>query len=145
MPGSGWGWRCSGCCPSSDSARPELDQHEVAYYFSALALGILGALSTTSVWLSGGLMALIVAVMFLGDHRRLFRHYRHQIMVLDSAVTEHAALVAQLEQLLNARVHNATSSGRHGQRDHSGRRPLLGGPPQPGGRPGSPVPAGARR
>ncbi|MEW2142340.1 DUF4956 domain-containing protein [Micromonospora vinacea] len=85
----------------------ELDQHEVAYYFSALALGILGALSTTSVWLSGGLMALIVAVMFVGDHRRLLRHYRHQIMVLDSAVTDQVALVAQLEQLLNARVHNA--------------------------------------
>ncbi|MEU8253573.1 DUF4956 domain-containing protein [Micromonospora inaquosa] len=85
----------------------ELDQHEVAYYFSALALGILGALSTTSVWLSAGLMALIVAVMFVGDHRRLLRHYRHQILVLDSAVTDHTALVAQLEQLLNARVHNA--------------------------------------
>ncbi|MEO3769986.1 DUF4956 domain-containing protein [Micromonospora sp. B9E7] len=85
----------------------ELDQHEVAYYFSALALGILGALSTTSVWLSAGLMALIVAVMFVGDHRRLLRHYRHQIMVLDSAVTDQVALVAQLEQLLNARVHNA--------------------------------------
>jgi hypothetical protein len=28
-------------------------------------------------------------------------------MVLDSAVTDHVALVAQLEQLLNARVHNA--------------------------------------
>jgi hypothetical protein len=86
----------------------ELDQHEVAYYFSALALGILGALSTTSVWLSGGLMALIVVVIFLGDNRRLLRHYRHQIMVLDSAVTDHVALVAQLEQLLNARVHVAT-------------------------------------
>ncbi|MEU4397477.1 DUF4956 domain-containing protein [Micromonospora orduensis] len=86
----------------------ELDQHEVAYYFSALALGILGALSTTSVWLSGGLMALIVTVMFVGDHRRMLRHYRHQIMVLDSAVTDQVALVAHLEQLLNARVHTAT-------------------------------------
>ncbi|MEO3813031.1 DUF4956 domain-containing protein [Sphaerisporangium sp. B11E5] len=86
----------------------ELDQHEVAYYFSALALGILGALSTTSVWLSGGLMALILVVMFLGDHRRLFRHYRHQILVLDSAITDHVALVAHLEQLLDARVHAAT-------------------------------------
>ncbi|MFV2088275.1 DUF4956 domain-containing protein [Micromonospora sp. LOL_021] len=86
----------------------ELDQHEVAYYFSALALGILGALSTTSVWLSAGLMALILAVMFLGDHPRLLRHYRHQIMVLDSAVTDQVALIAQLEQLLGARVHGAT-------------------------------------
>ncbi|MEN3540295.1 DUF4956 domain-containing protein [Microbispora sp. ZYX-F-249] len=86
----------------------ELDQHEVAYYFSALALGILGALSTTSVWLSAGLMALILVVMFLGDHRRLFRHYRHQILVLDSAFTDHVALVAHLEQLLDARVHAVT-------------------------------------
>ncbi|MBL6276591.1 DUF4956 domain-containing protein [Micromonospora fiedleri] len=86
----------------------ELDQHEVAYYFSALALGILGALSTTSVWLSGGLMGLILVVMFLGDHPRLLRHYRHQIIVLDSAVTDQVTLVAQLEQLLGARVHTAT-------------------------------------
>ncbi|WP_341720905.1 DUF4956 domain-containing protein [Micromonospora sp. FIMYZ51] len=86
----------------------ELDQHEVAYYFSALALGILGALSTTEIWLSAGLMGLIVVVMFVGDHPRVLRHYRHQIMVLDSAVTDHVALVAQLEQLLGARVHVAT-------------------------------------
>ncbi|MFE2754592.1 DUF4956 domain-containing protein [Actinosynnema sp. NPDC059335] len=86
----------------------ELDQHEVAYYFSALALGLLGALSTGSPWLNGGLMALIVLVMFLGDHRRLFRSYRHQVLVLDSAITDHVTLVAHLEQLLNARVHSAT-------------------------------------
>lgn len=50
-------------------------------------------------------MALIVVVMFLGDHRRLFRHYRHQILVLDSAITDHGMLVAHLERLLDARVH----------------------------------------
>lgn len=86
----------------------ELDQHEVAYYFSALALGLLGALGTTAVWLNAGLMTLIVLVMFLGDHRRLFRHYRHQILVLDTAMTDHVALVAHLEQLLRARVHAVT-------------------------------------
>ncbi|MBX6386117.1 MAG: DUF4956 domain-containing protein [Microbispora sp.] len=86
----------------------ELDQHEVAYYFCALAMGILGALSTTSVWLGGGLMALILVVMFLGDHPRLFRRYRHQVLVLDSAFTNHVALVAHLEQLLHARVHAVT-------------------------------------
>ncbi|WP_326559964.1 DUF4956 domain-containing protein [Micromonospora sp. NBC_01796] len=124
----------------------ELDQHEVAYYFSALALGILGALSTTSVWLSGGLMALIVTTMFLGDHRRLLRHYRHQIMVLDSAVTDHVALVAQLEQLLNARVHVATvqrvdlvneTTVVDVRYSLAGRSPAVGT--------GAPVAAGARR
>jgi hypothetical protein len=86
----------------------ELDQHEVAYYFSALALGLLGALSTTSMWLNGGLMALIVLVMFLGDNKRLFARYRHQVLVLDSAITDHVTLVAHLEQLLDARVHSVT-------------------------------------
>lgn len=86
----------------------ELDQHEVAYYFSALAMGILGALSTTTVWLSAALMGLILVVMFLGDHKRLFRRYRHQILVLDSAITDHVTLVAHLEQLLDARVHSVT-------------------------------------
>ncbi|QDY06872.1 DUF4956 domain-containing protein [Micromonospora sp. HM134] len=124
----------------------ELDQHEVAYYFSALALGILGALGTRSVWLNVGLMALIVAVMFLGDHRRVFRHYRHQILVLDSAVTDHVALVAHLEQLLNARVHVATAQRVDlvnettvvDVRYSVARR-------APASTAGSPVPAGARR
>lgn len=86
----------------------ELDQHEVAYYFSALAMGILGPLSGGSAWLAPALMALILVVMYLGDHPRLLRNYRRQIVVLDSAVTDHVALVAQLEQLLGARVHTAT-------------------------------------
>nr|BFE67456.1 hypothetical protein GCM10020092_007570 [Actinoplanes digitatis] len=83
----------------------ELDQHEVAYYFSALALGILGPLGGGSAWLAPGMMALILAVMYLGDHPRLFRGYRRQVLVLDSAITDEVALVAKLEQLLGARVH----------------------------------------
>lgn len=86
----------------------ELDQHEVAYYFSALALGILGALTSVPLWLSASLMAMIIVVMFVGDHPRLFRSYRRQVMVLDTAVTDHLALVGNLEQLLGARVHAAT-------------------------------------
>ncbi|MFC6020153.1 DUF4956 domain-containing protein [Plantactinospora solaniradicis] len=85
----------------------ELDQHEVAYYFSALALGILGPLSGGSAWLAPSLMVLILVVMYLGDHPRLFRSYRRQIVVLDSAVTDEVALVTQLEQLLGGRVHSA--------------------------------------
>jgi hypothetical protein len=86
----------------------ELDQHEVAYYFSALALGILGPLGTSTVWLAPTLMTLILVVMYLGDHPRLFRGYRRQVMVLDTAVTDQVALVAHLEQVLGARVHSAS-------------------------------------
>ena len=85
----------------------ELDQHEVAYYFSALALGILGPLSGDPAWLAPSLMALILVVMYLGDHPRLLRSYHRQVLVLDSAVTDQVALVAQLERILGARVHSA--------------------------------------
>ncbi|MFC8851128.1 MULTISPECIES: DUF4956 domain-containing protein [unclassified Micromonospora] len=85
----------------------ELDQHEVAYYFSALALGILGPLAGTSIWTVASLTALILAVMYVGDHPRLLRRYRRHVMVLDTAVTDPVALTAHLEQLLGARVHAA--------------------------------------
>ena len=85
----------------------ELGQHEVAYYFSALALGLVGGLEMTSPWLSAALMALVVAVVWVGDHPRLLARYRSQLMNLDVAFTDHAALVAHLEGLLDARVHSA--------------------------------------
>ncbi|WP_305787527.1 DUF4956 domain-containing protein [Symbioplanes lichenis] len=85
----------------------ELGQHEVAYYFSALALGILGPLSESVLWLGPSLMALILLVVYAGDHPRLFRDYRHQVVVLDRAFTDQVALVAYLEGVLGARVHQA--------------------------------------
>lgn len=86
----------------------ELDQHEVAYYFSALALGLLGGLSSSSDWRIGALMVLILVVMFFGDHPRLFRGYQRQVMVLDLAITDQVALVAHLERVLGARVYSAS-------------------------------------
>src|SRR4051812_34152141 len=83
----------------------ELDQHEVAYYFSALALGLLGGLGTGAPAVAGGLMALIVAVLLGAGHPRLLSRYRRQVMVLDSAFTDEPALIAHLEGLLGARVH----------------------------------------
>jgi hypothetical protein len=86
----------------------ELDQHEVAYYFSALALGLLGGLGTEGSVLPVVLMALVVAVLYLAGHPRLLRRYRQQVMVLDSAFTDEGALTAHLEGLLGSRVHPVT-------------------------------------
>jgi hypothetical protein len=86
----------------------ELDQHEVAYYFSALALGLLGGLGTAAPELSAALMAGIVAVIYAAGHPRLLRRYRQQLMVLDTAFTDERALIAHLEGLLSARVHQVT-------------------------------------
>jgi uncharacterized protein Usg len=86
----------------------ELAQHEVAYFFSALALGLLGGLGTADVVLSTALMALLVAVMFVAGHPRLLSRYRQQVMVLDTAFPDERALIAHLEGLLGARVHQVT-------------------------------------
>ena len=83
----------------------ELTQHEVAYYFSALALGLLGGLAVSPIGLSAALMVLVVGVMAVVDHPRMLARYRQQTMVLDSAITDEIALVAHLERLLGARVH----------------------------------------
>lgn len=86
----------------------ELAQHEVAYYFSALSLGLLSGLSVGPVWLPAILMAVIVAVMWAGDHPRLLSGYRRQIMLLDRAFDNEHALHAHLEQRLGAAVHGLT-------------------------------------
>lgn len=83
----------------------ELDQDEVAYYFAALALGLLGGLSVTPGWLTPALMVVILVVLFVGDHPRLFSGYRTQAVNLDRAFTDESALRLHLEALLEARVH----------------------------------------
>jgi hypothetical protein len=85
----------------------ELDQHEVAYYFSALTLGLLGGLGGTSP-LPLALMVLVVAVLYVAGHPRLLRRYRQHGMLLDRAFTDETALTAHLEGVLGARVHQVT-------------------------------------
>jgi Ca2+/Na+ antiporter len=83
----------------------EIEQHEVAYYFAALAMGLLAGLSTEPTLLTVLLMALLIVVVYFGDSPRLFRSYRQQTVVLDAAFPDEAALIGHLEGLLGARVH----------------------------------------
>lgn len=84
----------------------EMDQSEVAYYFAALTLGLLGGFVVEPAWLSAALMAAILGAVAIGDHPRLFGRYRHQVITLDRAVSDEAEARASLETLLGARVHN---------------------------------------
>ena len=86
----------------------EIDQREVAYYFAALALGLIGGLGSSLGGLALVLMAMVLAALYVGDHPRLLRGYHQQVVVVDRAFGDHVALVAHLEQLLGARVHGAT-------------------------------------
>ena len=82
----------------------ELSQQEVAYYFAALALGLLGGIHVEPAWVTFALPAAILTVMFIGDHPRLQRGYRVQTVHLDRAIADETALVAELERLLGATV-----------------------------------------
>jgi hypothetical protein len=84
----------------------EIAQHEVAYYFAALALGLLCGLGGTLTPLVGGLMAMMVAALYVGDHPRLFHRYRQLTVHLDVAHTDDDALRAHLETLLQGRIVN---------------------------------------
>ncbi|WP_033320406.1 DUF4956 domain-containing protein [Streptomyces yerevanensis] len=84
----------------------EIAQHEIAYYFSALAIGLLAGLPETVNVLNTALMALIVLTLYVGDHPRLFPRHRQQSLRLDSAYTDEDALRSHLEVLLGGRVVN---------------------------------------
>ena len=86
----------------------EIAQHEVAYYFAALALGLLAGLGGSVNPLTAGLMVLILVALVVGDHPCLFRRYRSQTVHLDTAHTDEDALRAQLEVLLKGKVVNLT-------------------------------------
>ncbi len=86
----------------------EIDQREVAYYFSALALGLIAGLTPASDAVSLALMALVLAAVAIGDHPRLFRRYRQQVVLVDRAFASETALQAHLEGLLGASVRSMT-------------------------------------
>ena len=82
----------------------EIAQEEIAYYFSALALGLLAGFEVSPVWLTPALMTAILAALFVGDHPGLFANSRQQSVNLDAAFTDEAQLTARLERLLGAEV-----------------------------------------
>ena len=84
----------------------EIAQHEVAYYFASLALGLLAGLTSTPSLLVGGLMVLIIAVLAIADHPRLMGGYRQQTIVVDVAHCDEEVLRSHLEMLLAAKLVN---------------------------------------
>lgn len=86
----------------------ELAQHEVAYYFAALALGLLGGLGSTSLGIVLGLMAMILLAVAVGDALGGSARTCRQTLVLDRAYGDRAALRAHVERVLGGSVHEIT-------------------------------------
>lgn len=49
-------------------------------------------------------MGTVVAALWIGDHPALMRRNRHQVIVLDHAITNETALIAHLERTLGGQV-----------------------------------------
>ncbi|MEL6892456.1 MAG: DUF4956 domain-containing protein [Actinomycetota bacterium] len=82
----------------------ELDHEEIAYYFAALGIGMIGGVAVEPDWLMPALIVVILVALFIGDHPQLFGSHRHQSMLLDHAFTDERELREHVEELLGARV-----------------------------------------
>ncbi|MFD5215719.1 DUF4956 domain-containing protein [Microbacterium sp. NPDC058345] len=82
----------------------EISQREVAYYFAALAMGLIGGLATDAVLVSSALIALILVVMWCADHPAVLARGRQQIVRLDRAIADEDELREELGRRLGGTV-----------------------------------------
>jgi len=86
----------------------ELDQAEIAYYFTAIALGLLGGFPAISPTISFTLMAVLIGVIAVGDSPKLLGRARQQTVNLDQAVASEDDAKVLVEVLLHAQVTRLT-------------------------------------
>lgn len=83
----------------------EITQQEIAYYFVAIALGLVNGIAGATWPLTALLLdAVLLAVMYVADHRRLLGRTRQQIVTLDVVHADPDLLRVDLEDRLRAKV-----------------------------------------
>jgi hypothetical protein len=82
----------------------QITQEEVAYYFVALALGLVNGLRPAPGWLAPATSAVLVATMYVVDHPRLGARTHRQLVTLDAAYPDQRQLQLALRRLLAADV-----------------------------------------
>jgi len=86
----------------------EISQREVAYYFAALAMGLMAGLPTTDIRPVTALIALILAVLWAADHPRILSRSRHQIVRLDRAESDETTLRTMIAERVGGEVTSLT-------------------------------------
>lgn len=81
-----------------------ITQEEIAYYFIALALGLVSGLHPSPAYLTPAVCAVLVLVMYVADHPALFTRSRRQLVTIDAAIPDERELRRELEQRLGADV-----------------------------------------
>jgi hypothetical protein len=82
----------------------QITQEEVAYYFVALALGLVNGLRPAPGWLAPAVSGVLVAIMYAVDHPRLGGHTHRLLVTLDVAYPDRSELHRALQRLLAAEV-----------------------------------------
>lgn len=82
----------------------EISQEEVAYYFGALAIGLICGLHPDPRWIAAALCGLIVAAFLITGLPVFQADYRQQLVILDQAYLDEASVVARLEAMLGVTV-----------------------------------------
>ncbi|MDF5751862.1 DUF4956 domain-containing protein [Spongiactinospora sp. TRM90649] len=82
----------------------EITQGEIAYYFVAIALGLVNGIASAWPVTAVLLDATLLAVMYVADHPRLLERTRHQVVTLDCVHSDARSLRADLENRLRVAV-----------------------------------------
>lgn len=77
-----------------------ISQAEVAYYFSALALGLIGGLAPIAWWVAPAFSGLLITVVYLADHPGVARRTRTMKLTLDVAVLDRDDLTHRVEAVI---------------------------------------------
>jgi hypothetical protein len=83
----------------------ELEQHEVAYSFVALAIGLLSGVALSPAWIGPTLVAVLLGALYVADHPRLLGRYRTTQLTLERALPVEADAAAHAAAVLGAHVH----------------------------------------
>jgi len=81
-----------------------ITQAEIAYYFIALALGLVNGLHPGAVWIAPAASAALVIVMWAGDSAYFARSTKRTTVTLDRAYPREVDLHAALAHMLNAEI-----------------------------------------
>lgn len=81
-----------------------ISQAEIAYYFGALALGLIGGLAIGSWWVNPAFSALLLAAVYLADHPRIARGIRSMTLTLDVAILDRERLQSHVAGAVDAAV-----------------------------------------
>lgn len=86
----------------------EISQHEVAYYFAALAIGLIAGFDGIDPVLGATLIALILLAIGVVDSPKVLGRSRQQTLRLDGADLDLDIVRARLEPLIGAEVRSVS-------------------------------------